>query len=211
MTEQASRHQEEIRDAMAAASWCRRSAELAVIANVSDVASEAGGLLRPVPAWTMLATKLSSAELFYISGRKQQMNYWWSRRIVVIAVTAILLSPISLFAQGEEGSNTGTTALTDQQQTAANSAFCSALSSVTPSPSTAGAATLLTPAVMSVASSAFSSSTHIPLGPATSLLKGYVSQHAAQILASCGINSATQGLGSEIPSGGSLPSVPKMP
>jgi hypothetical protein len=138
------------------------------------------------------------------------MNHRLSRRIVVIAVTAILLSPISLFAQGQEGSNSGTT-LTDQQQTAANSAFCSALSSVTPSPSTAGAATLLTPAVMSVASSAFSSSTHIPLGPATSLLKGYVSQHAAQIIASCGINSATQGLGSEIPSGGNLPSVPKMP
>jgi hypothetical protein len=148
---------------------------------------------------------------FSIYGRKYLMNHWWSKRIAVIAAAAILISPMSLLAQGEEAPNAGTSALTEQQQSAANSALCSALSTVTPSPSTATAATLLTPAVLSTASSTFASSTHIAIGPATSLLRGYESQHATEILASCGINNATKGLGSEIPSGGSVPSMPKMP
>jgi hypothetical protein len=98
-------------------------------------------------------------------------------------------------------------ALTGGQQSAANTALCSAISSHFPNPAAAGPSALSDPAVMSTAASSFAGSTSLPLSSATDMLKGYVAQHATDILASC----ATSGVTSKIPGAGSLPSVPKMP
>jgi hypothetical protein len=98
-------------------------------------------------------------------------------------------------------------ALTGGQQSAANSALCSALGSHFPNPAAAGPSALSDPAVMSTAASSFAGSTSLPLSSATDMLKGYVAQHATDILASC----ATSGVTSKIPGAGSLPSVPNMP
>ena len=92
-------------------------------------------------------------------------------------------------------------ALTGDQQTAANSALCSAMGS------SAGPSALSDPAVLTTAASSFAGSTSLPLSSATDMLKGYVAQHATDILASC----ATSGVTSKIPGAGSLPSVPNMP
>jgi hypothetical protein len=98
-------------------------------------------------------------------------------------------------------------ALTGSQQSAANSALCSAIGSHFPNPAAAGPSALSDPAVMTTAASSFAGSTSLPLSSATEMLKGYVAQHATDILASC----ATSGLTSKIPGAGSLPSVPSMP
>ena len=98
-------------------------------------------------------------------------------------------------------------ALTGGQQSAANSALCSAIGSHFPNPAAAGPSALSDPAVMSTAASSFAGSTSLPLSSATDMLKGYVAQHATDILASC----ATSGVTSKIPGAGSLPSVPNMP
>jgi hypothetical protein len=105
-------------------------------------------------------------------------------------------------------------ALTGDQQTAANSALCSAMGSHFPNPASAGPSALSDPAVMTTAASAFAGSTNLPLSSATDMLKGYVSQHATDILASCATTNATNAAGSvtsKIPGAGSLPSVPNMP
>jgi hypothetical protein len=102
-------------------------------------------------------------------------------------------------------------ALTGDQQSAANSALCSAIGSHFPNPAAAGPSALSDPAVMSTAASLFAGSTKLPLPSAADMLKGYVSQHATDILASCATKNVTGGLPSKIPGAGSLPSIPKMP
>jgi hypothetical protein len=105
-------------------------------------------------------------------------------------------------------------ALTGDQQTAANSALCSAIGSHVPNPASAGPSALSDPSVMSAAASTFAGSTNLPLAGATDMLKGYVAQHATDILASCATANATNAAGSvtsKIPGAGSLPSVPSMP
>ncbi len=102
-------------------------------------------------------------------------------------------------------------ALTGDQQSAANSALCSAIGSHFPNPASAGPSALSDPTVMTTAASSFAGSTKLPLSSATDMLKGYVAQHATDILASCATTNATSGLTSKIPGAGSLPSVPNMP
>ncbi len=109
-------------------------------------------------------------------------------------------------------------ALTGDQQSAANSALCSAIGSHFPNPAAAGPSALSDPGVMSAAASSFAGTTNLPLSGATDLLKGYVAQHATDILASCATTNATSAAGnaassmtSKIPGAGSLPSVPNMP
>ena len=109
-------------------------------------------------------------------------------------------------------------ALTGDQQSAANSALCSAIGSHFPNPASAGPSALSDPGVMSAAASSFAGSTNLPLPGATDMLKGYVAQHATDILASCATTNATSAAGnaassmtSKIPGAGSLPSVPNMP
>jgi hypothetical protein len=102
-------------------------------------------------------------------------------------------------------------ALTGDQQSAATNALCSAVGSHFQNPASAGPSALSDPAVMSTAASSFAGSTHLPLPSATELLKGYVAQHATDILASCTTSNATSGLTSKLPGAGSIPSIPKMP
>jgi len=102
-------------------------------------------------------------------------------------------------------------ALTGDQQSAATKALCSAVGSHFPNPASAGPSALSDPAVMSTAASSFAGSTHLPLPGATELLKGYVAQHATDILASCATSNATGGLTPKLPGAGSFPSIPKMP
>ena len=86
-------------------------------------------------------------------------------------------------------------ALTGDQQSAANSALCSAIGSHFPNPASAGPSALSDPAVMSTAASSFAGSTELPLSGATDMLKGFVAQHATDILASCATANATSAAG----------------
>ena len=101
------------------------------------------------------------------------------------------------------------TALTGDQQTAANSALCSAISSQAPNPAAASPSLLSSPSVISAAAATFAGTTNLPLPSATSMLQGYVSQHATDILASCAVSNATGGM--KIPGAGSMPSMPSAP
>jgi len=155
------------------------------------------------------------------------MISYWSlshsfRQSVLFAVTAMALAvlfayPARLRAQGAGSSMPqaaqAAAALTGDQQSAANSALCSALGSQVPNPASAPPSVLSSPAVISAAASSFAGTTNLPLPSATSMLQGYVAQHATDILASCAASNATNGLTSRIPgasssSGSSLPSMP---
>ncbi len=143
------------------------------------------------------------------------MNSHWSNQCAIIAMFALLLSsPAGLHAQDTGGSMPGgmqqaAAALTGDQQSAANSALCSAVGSHFPNPASAGPSALSDPAVMSTAASSFAGSTNLPLPNATDMLKGYVAQHATDILSSCAVSNATGGM--KLPGSGTLPSIPKMP
>jgi len=139
------------------------------------------------------------------------MSTHWTKRSAIIAALALLVAcATELRAQISNyipAAPSAAQALTGDQQTAANSALCSAIGSHFPNPASAGPSALSDPAVMSTAASSFAGSTSLPLSSATDMLKGYVAQHATDILASC----ATSGVTSKIPGAGSLPSVPNMP
>jgi hypothetical protein len=144
-----------------------------------------------------------------------KMNSHWSNQSAIIAMFALLMAcPAGLRAQDTGPSMPGgeqqvAAALTGDQQSAANSALCSAVGSHFPNPASAGPSALSDPAVLSTAASSFAGSTHLPLPNATDMLKGYVAQHATDVLASCVTSNATGGM--KLPGAGSLPSIPKMP
>jgi hypothetical protein len=141
----------------------------------------------------------------------------WSKQSAILVTLALLAaSPTKLRAQGTgismpEVPQQASATLTGDQQSAANSALCSAVGSHFPNAASVGPSALSDPAVISTAASSFAGSTHLPLPGATDLLKGYVTQHATDILASCAASNATGGLTSKLPGAGSLPSIPKMP
>ena len=139
------------------------------------------------------------------------MNTHLSKRSIIVATLGLTVAcATELRAQISNylpAAPSAAQALTGGQQSAANSALCSALGSHFPNPAAAGPSALSDPAVMSTAASSFAGSTSLPLSSATDMLKGYVAQHATDILASC----ATSGVTSKIPGAGSLPSVPNMP
>jgi hypothetical protein len=146
---------------------------------------------------------------------------YWSRRqlslfIAVVALVFLAVYSGKLRAQ-DNGSSMPQTAqqaagaLTGDQQSAANSALCSALGNQVPNPAAASPSALSSPGVISAAASMFASSTKLPLPSATSMLQGYVSQHATDILASCAVSNATGGLAPKLPGTSSIPSMPKMP
>ena len=158
------------------------------------------------------------------------MSTQWSKRSAVIATLALLMacatesraqlsSYIPAVPQAPQtvtstAPQQAAAALTGDQQSAANSALCSAIGSHFPNPAAAGPSALSDPGVMSTAASTFAGSTKLPLSGATDMLKGYVAQHASDILASCATSnaaSAAGGVTSKIPGAGSLPSVPNMP
>jgi hypothetical protein len=132
----------------------------------------------------------------------------------IVAAAAVLaarpaLLPAQVGASSMAQSAVG--ALTGEQQTAANSALCSAIGNQVPNPAAASPSLLSSPSIISAAAALFASSVHLPLPSATSMLQGYVSQHASDILASCATNNLTGGATSKIPGAGSLPSIPKLP
>jgi uncharacterized lipoprotein YajG len=146
---------------------------------------------------------------------ERPMSTHWTKRSVIIAALALLAAcATELRAQISSympAVPPAAQALTGGQQSAANSALCSAIGSHFPNPAAAGPSALSDPAVMSTAASSFAGSSNLPLSSATDMLKGYVAQHATDILASCATSNATSGLTSKIPGAGSLPSVPNMP
>jgi hypothetical protein len=145
------------------------------------------------------------------------MGTHWSKQSAIFVTLALLAArPAILPAQDTGGSMPGvpqqaSAVLTGDQQSAANSALCSAIGSHFPNAASVGPSALSDPAVMSSAASSFAGSTNLPLPGATDLLKGYVAEHATNILASCAANNSTGGLTSKIPGAGSLSSIPKMP
>jgi hypothetical protein len=133
--------------------------------------------------------------------------------IIGAAVAFLAAYPAGLCAQDSgasmpQAAQQAAGALTGAQQSAANSALCSALGSQVPNPAAAAPSDLSSPAVMSAAASTFAGSTNLPLPSATSMLQGYVAQHATDILASCAVSNATGGVTSKIPGASSLPSMP---
>lgn len=145
------------------------------------------------------------------------MRTQWSKQSAILIALALLAAcPTKLRAQDLGGSVPGvpqqaSAALTGAQQSAANNALCSAVGSHFPNVSSVSPSALSDPAVMSTAASSFAASSSLPLPGATDLLKGYVSQHASDILASCAAGNATGGLTSKLPGTSSLPSMPSMP
>ena len=141
----------------------------------------------------------------------------WSRQsaltTIVAAVALLAPRPALLRAQVGEGSmaQSAVGALSGEQQTAANSALCSAIGNQVPNPAAASPSLLSSPSIISAAATMFASSVHLPLPSATSLLQGYVSQHGSDILASCATSNVTSGLTSKVPGASSLPSIPKLP
>jgi hypothetical protein len=132
---------------------------------------------------------------------------------IVLAFAILLSVPFQLRAQGLQNLAPSaaqglTSTLTPDQQSLANKALCSALASQTSNPASASPSLLSSPSVMGAAASSFAGSTSLPLPSATDLLKGYVAQHATDILASCAVSNATGGLTNKIPGASSLPSMP---
>ena len=111
------------------------------------------------------------------------MSTYWSKQSAIIATLTLMVAcPTTLRAQ-----DTGSSMPAVPQQAAA----------------------ALTGDQQSAAT--FAGSTHLPLPDSTNLLKGYVAQHATDILASCAASNATSGLTSKLPGASSMPSVPKWP
>jgi len=145
------------------------------------------------------------------------MNTQLPKQLAAVAALALLVVGSAKLRAQDTGSSMSGTAqqaagtLTGDQQSAAKSALCSAVQSHFPNLESASPSSLSDPSVMSTAASTFAGSTHLSLSSATDMLKGYVSQHASDIFASCAASSATSGLPSKIPGASSLPSIPKWP
>jgi hypothetical protein len=143
------------------------------------------------------------------------MNPEWSwKAAVVVGGIAVALFiaiwPTPLQAQGM-GYGQSAMAMTDDQQSAANSALCSVVGKQVPNPASASPSLLSSRSVITAAASIFASSVHLPLPDATTMLQGYVSQHASDVLASCAVSNATGGVTSKIPGASSMPSIPNVP
>jgi hypothetical protein len=151
------------------------------------------------------------------SEEEQLMRTQWSKHSAILVTLALLVvCPTKLRAQDTSSSmpevpQQASAVLSGDQQSAANSALCSAVGSHFPNAASVSPSSLSDPAVMSTAASSFAGTTNLPLPGATDLLKGYVAQHATDILASCAASNATGGLTSKLPGAGGLPSIPKMP
>jgi hypothetical protein len=172
---------------------------------------------RPQTATAAIELSRTSGNLIDTDEQEERsMNTQWPMKLAVLAML-VLVATSSTELRAQDSSSMpavpqqAVQALTGDQQTAANSALCSAIGSHFPNPAAAGPSALTDPGVMSTAASTFAGTTKLPLSGATDMLKGYVSQHASDILASCAASNATSGLPSKIPGAGSLPSVPNMP
>jgi len=147
------------------------------------------------------------------------MTQWFKRSAIFAALVLLLAFATQARAQMPSVPSmpsvpavpSAASALTGGQQSAANSALCSALASHVPNPAAASPSALSDPSVISTAAASFAGSTSLPLPSATTMIQGYVAQHATDIIASCAVSNATGGVTSKIPGASSLPSVPGMP
>ena len=131
----------------------------------------------------------------------------------IVPIMLLLVYPTMARAQSlsnlipkTSGAAPAPSTLTSDQQSLANKALCSALASQGSNPASASPSALSNSSVMTAAASSFAGSSKLPLPSATTLLQGYVAQHATSILASCAVSNATGGLTGQIPGGGSMPS-----
>ena len=141
-------------------------------------------------------------------------SYWlWQSAVVgsFVATLVVAVRPAPLHAQGMGYMGRAAAPLTDEQQTSANSALCSIVAKSTPNIASASPSILSSQSVLSAAAPLFANSVHLPLPEATSMLQGYVMQHASDVLASCAASNATSGLTSKIPGASNLPSMPSVP
>jgi len=116
------------------------------------------------------------------------MSSNWSLQSAIIfsgLVALLVVRPAPLRAQGMGYMAQGAAPLTDEQQSAANSALCSIISKQTQNPASASPSILSDRTVLSAAAPIFANSVHLPLPDASSMLQGYVMQHAGDVLASC--------------------------
>jgi hypothetical protein len=115
-----------------------------------------------------------------------------------------------------EGAQQAASSMTEEQQSAAKTAFCSALAGQYKKAASAGVSALTDPQVLLTAATNYSSVMHVSVSSATSLLKGFATQHTSEILTSCAVNNATQGVSSVLPGGvssgvpgvGGIPQIP---
>jgi hypothetical protein len=98
-----------------------------------------------------------------------------------------------------EGTQQAPSSLNGDQQSAATKALCSALSGQYKDAATAGVSALTNPQVLLAAATNYSSVMHVSVSSATTLLKGYATQHATEILSSCAFGNATQGASAAVP------------
>jgi hypothetical protein len=145
------------------------------------------------------------------------INHWSKQAAIVATFALVTLASLLAWPQGLRAQDTSAmpqaaqqaaSALTGGQQSAANSALCSALGQL-PGGASAGPSALSNPGVMSTAAATFAGSTSLPLSSATSMLQGYVAQHATDIMASCAVSNATSGITSKLPA--NMPSMPSIP
>ncbi len=98
-----------------------------------------------------------------------------------------------------EGAQQAASSMTGEQQSAAKTAFCSALAGQYKNAASAGVSALTDPKVLLTAATNYSSVMHVSVSSATSLLKGFATQHASEILTSCAVSNATRGVSSALP------------
>jgi hypothetical protein len=111
--------------------------------------------------------------------------------------------------------------LTGDQQSAATKPLCGALASNYKEAAKAGVSYLTDPKVLLTAATSYSSVMHVSVSSATSLLKGFATQHASDILTSCAASNVTRGVSPALPSAsgvtsgvpgmGGMPEMPKTP
>jgi hypothetical protein len=128
----------------------------------------------------------------------------------------------SVTAQGQEslpeGAQQAVSSMTGAQQSAATKSFCSAISGNYKEAASTGVSALTDPKVLLTAATNYSSVMHVSVSSATSLLKGFATQHASEILTSCAATNATSGVSAALPSVGGVTSgvpgiggMPEMP
>jgi hypothetical protein len=103
-----------------------------------------------------------------------------------------------------ESAQQAPSSLTSDQQSTAKKVLCNALAGHYKNAASAGVSGLTDPQVLLTGATNYSSAMHVPFSSATELLKGFATQHASEILTSCAVTTATQGVPSTIPSIGSV-------
>jgi hypothetical protein len=125
----------------------------------------------------------------------------------VLLMAGVLLASAQANAQDQSASSPGqpesaqqaASSMTGEQQSAAKTAFCSALAGQYKNAAATAASALTDPKVLLTAATDYSSAMHISVDSATSLLKEFAQQHASDILSSCAVSNASGAASSMLP------------